>query len=282
MAKMEIYKGMPAVFKRKDGNFEIKLLVTGGMLTPEQMKKVSEVSEKYGNGDIRLTVRQEFAIFGIPESKLDSALAELAEVGLVPGSAGPKIRNVTSCIGGEYCFKAAATDTTSLAKEIGARFSEENVPGPLKIGISACPYPCTRPQFNEIGLMGRVKPDLNIDDCTGCGICVEVCKTGATSLVDGFANIDYDKCIMCGRCVINCPEGARYAKDVGYIMFVGGRGGWPPYEGKILHNLISSDKIIPQIERIVKVYQEHGEKGKRMKEFIDKIGFEEFKKSVGI
>ncbi len=34
--KPEIYKGMPAVFKRRDGKFEIKILVTGGMLTPRR------------------------------------------------------------------------------------------------------------------------------------------------------------------------------------------------------------------------------------------------------
>jgi hypothetical protein len=29
-----MYKGMPAVFKRKDGKFEIKILVTGGFSPP--------------------------------------------------------------------------------------------------------------------------------------------------------------------------------------------------------------------------------------------------------
>lgn len=273
-----IYKGMPAVFERKDGKFEIKVLVTAGMLTPAQMKMISEVAEQYG-ACIHLTMRQEIAIMGIPEDSLDSALNELEEVGLKPGSAGLTIRNVTSCLGNTYCFKAAQ-ETLSLAQEIGERFSSQKVPAPLKISVAGCPYPCTRPQFNDIGLMGRVKPDLNIDDCTGCGKCVEVCKTGATTMDDGKVTIDYDKCNMCGRCIVACPAHARFSAEDGFIMFVGGRGSWPPHEGQILHELISRGEVVDQIDRIVTIYKEKGKPGKRLKEFIENIGFEEFKRMV--
>ena len=172
--KPEMYKGMPAVFKRKDGKFEIKILVTGGMLAPGQVKRVGEVAEKYG-AEVHLTVRQELSILGVPEDELEAALSDLREVGLVPGSAGMTFRNIVSCLGEVYCFKAAA-ETTGLAKEIGERFTGEKTPGPLKVGIGGCPFPCTRPQFNEIGIMGRVRPELDLEKCTGCGKCVEVCK----------------------------------------------------------------------------------------------------------
>ncbi len=105
--KPEIYKGTPAVFKRKDGKFEIKILVTGGMLTPGQVKRIGEVAEKYG-AEVHITVRQELSILGVSEEKLDAALDDLKEVGLAPGSAGMTFRNVVSCLGEDYCFKAAA------------------------------------------------------------------------------------------------------------------------------------------------------------------------------
>jgi len=273
-----MYKGMPAVFKRRDGKFEIKLLVTGGILTPQQIKKVGEVAEKYG-AEVHLTVRQELSIMGVPEDKLDQALAELEELGLRPGSAGMTFRNVVSCLGETYCFKAAA-ETTQLAKEIGEKFTGKKLPGPLKVGIGGCPFPCTRPQFNEIGLMGRVRPELDLEKCTGCGKCVEVCKVGAASVVDGKAVIDYDKCIMCGRCVVNCPVGARYTAEDGYLLFVGGRGSWPPHEGWVLRDFVKREEVIPLIERILEVYTKDAKTGMRLKEFIDSIGFEEFKTRV--
>lgn len=89
------------------------------------------------------------------------------------------------------------------------------------MAIGGCAFPCARPQFNEIGLMGRVKPQIDLERCTGCGKCLEVCKVGATSIVEGKAVIDYDKCVRCGRCVAICPEAAKYSAEEGYIMLVG-------------------------------------------------------------
>lgn len=274
----EIYGGNPAVFERRDGNFEIKILVSGGTLSNEQISKIAEVATKYG-GEVHLTVRQEIAIMGVAKENLDAALAELEVAGLVPGSAGLTVRNVTACLGEKYCFKATQ-ETTSLAKQIEAEFTGMKTPGPVKIGISACPFPCTRPQFNEIGLMGRVEPVLDMDTCTGCGKCVTVCKTGATSIVDGKAVIDYEKCLYCGRCVVVCPEGARFRGMEGFLMFVGGRGSWPPYEGWILRKFIKREEIIPQIRKILEFYIENGTPKQRLREFIKQMGFDEFRRNV--
>ncbi|MFP4545317.1 MAG: 4Fe-4S dicluster domain-containing protein [Methanomassiliicoccales archaeon] len=274
----KMYNGNPAVTERRDGRWEIKLLVSGGTISTEQMNRVSEVASRYGR-EVHFTMRQEVAILGIEEKDLDAALAELEEVGLVPGSSGMTVRNVTACLGDKYCFKATQ-ETTSIAKQLEKEFTGMKTPGPVKIGISACPYPCTRPQFNEIGLMGRVRPDLDMDTCTGCGKCVAVCKPGATSLVDGKAVIDYDKCLFCGRCVVACPEDARFKAEDGFLMFVGGRGSWPPHEGWILREFITRDEIVPQVRRIIDFYKEKAEPKTRMREFIRSVGFDEFKERV--
>jgi len=276
--KPRIYNNMPAVFLRRDGRFEIKLQITGGMLSPLQLQRVGQVASKYGS-EVHLTVRQEISIMGVPEEHLEEALAELKEAGLKPGSAGMVFRNVVSCLVDKYCFKAAA-ETTGLAREIGDRFTGEKTPGPLKVGIGGCPFPCTRPQFNEIGLMGRVRPEIDLDKCTGCGKCVEVCKVGATRIVEGKAVIDYDKCVMCGRCVVNCPEAAKYSAEKGYIIFVGGRGSWPPHEGWVLRDFVAREEVLPLIDRILEIYKEGAKPGMRMREFINGIGFDEFKRRV--
>ena len=44
--------------------------------------------------------------------------------------------------------------------------------------------------------------------CTGCGACVEVCPTGALSLVEGKARLNADRCQACKACVQVCPTGA--------------------------------------------------------------------------
>lgn len=41
--------------------------------------------------------------------------------------------------------------------------------------------------------------------CLGCGLCVRQCESGAITLANNIAHIDYSKCIGCGKCAEKCP-----------------------------------------------------------------------------
>ena len=41
--------------------------------------------------------------------------------------------------------------------------------------------------------------------CRGCGVCVKQCPTGAITVTNNLAHIDYEKCISCGKCAEKCP-----------------------------------------------------------------------------
>lgn len=52
-----------------------------------------------------------------------------------------------------------------------------------------------------------VKPILSQKKCTRCGVCVEVCPTGAATIVEEeFPSYDLDVCIGCAQCIAQCPE----------------------------------------------------------------------------
>ncbi len=53
-----------------------------------------------------------------------------------------------------------------------------------------------------------VSVNVDVDKCTGCGICVDRCFVGAISLQDNEAVIDENKCKACGVCVEQCPQDA--------------------------------------------------------------------------
>ncbi|MCK4376126.1 MAG: 4Fe-4S binding protein, partial [Candidatus Brocadiae bacterium] len=65
-------------------------------------------------------------------------------------------------------------------------------------------------RINELGRAGEGPALLAVvdaDKCTGCGLCQEVCPTGAISM-DEVARIDRAQCTGCGQCVAECPEDA--------------------------------------------------------------------------
>ena len=69
----------------------------------------------------------------------------------------------------------------------------------------------------------RIQPELQVitEHCSGCGRCLDACRTGALSLENGLVQVDRTRCDGCGVCVGRCWPGAlsvwgtlRTAQDV--------------------------------------------------------------------
>jgi NAD-dependent dihydropyrimidine dehydrogenase PreA subunit len=52
---------------------------------------------------------------------------------------------------------------------------------------------------------------IDSDRCTGCGVCVDACPTGAIRLADGIAAIEQSLCQECQDCLEACPNRAILA-----------------------------------------------------------------------
>ncbi len=46
---------------------------------------------------------------------------------------------------------------------------------------------------------------VNVETCTGCGECVQVCPLGSIEIKNDKAVVDADTCGDCGACVDACP-----------------------------------------------------------------------------
>ena len=54
-------------------------------------------------------------------------------------------------------------------------------------------------------------PETDTAECTSCGLCAQVCPTGALC-ADDVTKTDKLRCIICFACVKKCPAGARQMK----------------------------------------------------------------------
>lgn len=53
-----------------------------------------------------------------------------------------------------------------------------------------------------------LKPQVNIEKCSGDGHCLKHCPVGCIQLHDGVAVINEEQCIGCGECFVACPAEA--------------------------------------------------------------------------
>jgi uncharacterized Fe-S center protein len=53
-----------------------------------------------------------------------------------------------------------------------------------------------------------VKPEVNMDKCNGCGLCIKWCPQDAIELIVDKAVIDLKKCIGCAECIVTCEFNA--------------------------------------------------------------------------
>jgi ferredoxin len=54
---------------------------------------------------------------------------------------------------------------------------------------------------------------VDVDKCSACETCIDVCPTEAISMMEGHAFIDEEECIECGSCAVECPEEAIFEVD---------------------------------------------------------------------
>jgi ferredoxin-nitrite reductase len=131
----------------------VGLLVPVGRITSAQVRAVADLADRYGTGDIRLTVGQNLVVLNVREDRLESLKLEPI-VHELPFDPSPVMRGLVSCVGSDYCH-FALIETKGWAIEV-ARELERRTAGrklqPLTIHWSGCPAGCGLHQASTIGL----------------------------------------------------------------------------------------------------------------------------------
>jgi len=143
----------------QEGLHYIGVSVPVGRLPAVQMHAVAEIAERYGSGDLRLTVWQNLIIPNIHTAQLAAAQEALRHAGLA-FEAGTVLSGTVACTGNKGCRFAASdtkTHAVALATLLDARFPKESPRGiqqPVNLHVTGCHHSCAQHYIGDVGLMG--------------------------------------------------------------------------------------------------------------------------------
>jgi ferredoxin-nitrite reductase len=130
-----------------------------GRLSVAQMKALAELSDRYGKGELRLTVWQSVLIPHVSEKATEAVCRAARRMGFYTETS-LAAGGVIACTGSRGC-KYAAADTkghaTELIKYLSTRF--EQLGSPVNIHFTGCPNSCAQHYCGDIGLVGNRLPD---------------------------------------------------------------------------------------------------------------------------
>jgi ferredoxin-nitrite reductase len=128
------------------GFFMIRVRVTGGRTTTEQIRTLAHLAKVYGNGVLDLTTRQQFQLRQLRIAHVPEVLVQMAAAGLTSLQTGmDNVRNIMTCpvagLTAEEQF-----DTTDLVgrltKEFTGNRAYSNLPRKFNMAITGCPNNC--------------------------------------------------------------------------------------------------------------------------------------------
>ena len=131
----------------------IGVSVPVGQLPVEQMLAVAEIADRFGSGEMRLTVWQNLVIPNIATENVEAAKQAIVDAGL-QYEAGTVLGGTVACTGNKGC-KYAASDTKShavaLAQMLDERFAIDQ---PVNLHVTGCAHSCAQHYIGDVGLMG--------------------------------------------------------------------------------------------------------------------------------
>ena len=122
-----------------------------GIITPDKLRTIAGVAEKYDIAALKITSAARIALVGISEDQVDGVWKDL---GMDPGHAvGLCVRSIKACPGSTFC-RVGKQDSLKLGMELDGIYHGMDLPSKLKIGVSGCQIQCAENCIKDVALYG--------------------------------------------------------------------------------------------------------------------------------
>jgi nitrite reductase (NADH) large subunit len=154
---------------QRDGTFSVVPRMAGGVTTPDDLRRIADVADKYAIPMVKVTGGQRIDLLGVRKQDLPAVWADL---GMPSGYAyGKSMRTVKSCVGTDFC-RYGLGDSTKLGIDIETRFSGLESPAKMKLAVAGCPRNCSEAMVKDIGLVavGEDRWEVYVGGAAGASV----------------------------------------------------------------------------------------------------------------
>ncbi len=138
---------------QKDGTFSVVPRMWGGLTTPDELRAIANVADRYKIPTVKVTGGQRIDLLGVKKEDLPKVWADLNAAGMVSGAAYAKgLRTVKTCVGSEWC-RFGTQDSTGLGVKLEKTLWGSWTPAKVKLGVSGCPRNCAEATVKDIGVI---------------------------------------------------------------------------------------------------------------------------------
>ncbi len=266
------------------------------LVSSDWIRDICDIAEKYCDGYLRFTTRNNVEFLVADENKLNPLLDELDSKDYLIGGIGISISNIVHTQGWIHC-KSAVTDASGITKSIMDEMTDyftgkKKVPARMRIAVACCVNMCGACHCSDIAIVGihRAIPEINDEMVARCELpnIIAACPTGAIRPIPQKKSIEInaDKCMMCGNCTAVCPAGIKIMNpdNDGVSIWVGGKvsnARTAPMFARLAIPYIPNEPprwntVTNSVKKLVELWASKAREGERIGEWIQRIGWERF------
>lgn len=138
---------------QKDGTYSVVPRMWGGITTPDELRAIANVADKFAIPTVKVTGGQRIDLLGVKKEDLPAVWSDLNAAGMVSGHAyGKALRTVKTCVGSEWC-RFGTQASVSLGVRMEKFLWGAWTPHKVKMGVSGCPRNCSEATIKDFGVV---------------------------------------------------------------------------------------------------------------------------------
>ena len=137
------------------------------LMSIETIRWIADLADKYCDGYLRFTSRNNVEFLLTDESKIDPCIKEVEDYGFPVGGTGRSISNIVHTQGWVHCH-SSATDASGIVKAVMDELypyfvGEKTLPAKTKVALACCLNMCGAVHCSDIAILGihRVAPETD-------------------------------------------------------------------------------------------------------------------------